>query len=435
MIPKDHQKQEAAFLAGLPGKRGMLLSETGTGKTVTLGLLAAETPGSVLWLTAKSLVPQATRDLETLGFTPFRLGKAWKRDSRPRLVLGTHGEACQGSHLDQLTTGKPWDLLIVDEGQAVGGGATAPSHKRYQAVKTLSGHARAAVLSTAEPLASTHGLDLWALGDAIQIPHWPSRHTMGSVVTWQEFNVVSKNGYRFKRKEPGHLTEHGERLLFGCVARCAIRTTLDQVLDGVPRLARHEHPVPLTVDAAAAYASVDEGGLTGHHLRTSVSRDEDSLVPHVVDLITGRYATHASVVVFTERYDLLEPLADAFTRAAVPFVAITGQHTSKQRQDAVDRHRAGDVPILLGTEALEEGLNIQHASLLVSVVQSYSPAREKQREGRLRRIGSPHAEITHAIVYPDVPLEARRQQLLDQKAALVQRLWQTLKEGGQSHAA
>lgn len=40
-------------------------------------------------------------------------------------------------------------------------------------------------------------------------------------------------------------------------------------------------------------------------------------------------------------------------------------------------------------------------------LQSYSPARELQRVGRIRRIGTSHSELVHAIVRPDVGHEAQ----------------------------
>ncbi len=139
-------------------------------------------------------------------------------------------------------------------------------------------------------------------------------------------------------------------------------------------------------------------------------------------------------MIYTERFDLLDPLTDALTAAGLEPVRITGDESPKQRQAAIDLHAAGKVRCLIGTKALEAGLNIQHASLLVSLVQSYNPAREKQREGRLRRYGSTHGHIVHAVIYPDVPLEGRRQLLLDRKADLAQRLFIHLAGKTHTHA-
>ncbi len=74
--------------------------------------------------------------------------------------------------------------------------------------------------------------------------------------------------------------------------------------------------------------------------------------------------------------------------------------------------------MLVGNSALEEGLNLQHASLLVTVVASWSKSRELQREGRLLRLGSLHPRVHHVTVRPDVPLEVRKEARLEVKQAI-----------------
>jgi hypothetical protein len=71
LTPKGHQLLEASHLLALPGKRGLLLSETGTGKTITLGLIAQRIGRPCLWLTEKSFVTQTRKELPALGLAAF----------------------------------------------------------------------------------------------------------------------------------------------------------------------------------------------------------------------------------------------------------------------------------------------------------------------------------------------------------------------------
>lgn len=419
LTPQGHQLFEASHLTGLPGKRGLLLSETGTGKTVTLGLVAERVNGPCLWLTEKSVMTQTLRELEALGLRAAQLDSKEDRAGVPQVIVTTH--ALARTRLDAILARGPWPLLIIDEAQIVGGGGVKPHQQTYQAVKALSKDAERVIASTAEPVGTTHLLDLWALGDAIKAPGWPSQRRIGELIMWEEWPRVA-GGRIYTERIPVGITEAGKRLLFDCVARIGIRTALDEVVEGIPSIERIDHAVSLTATAQQAYANVSSSGLHGHQTQTRISRDGSALIPYVLRLLAHDYRQHRSVVIYTEQFDLLDPLQDALTNAGQSHVRLTGQEPAKARQEALDLHRSGQARCLIGTKALEAGLNVQHASLLVSLVQSYNPAREKQREGRLRRLGSPHSSITHAVVYPDVPLEGRRRRVLEQKAALSEQL-------------
>lgn len=66
------------------------------------------------------------------------------------------------------------------------------------------------------------------------------------------------------------------------------------------------------------------------------------------------------------------------------------------------------IRVLLGSRVLERGLNIQCASALYTLGSSWNPGREAQREGRIRRIGSPHATYEHVTFLMDHPHERRK---------------------------
>lgn len=58
------------------------------------------------------------------------------------------------------------------------------------------------------------------------------------------------------------------------------------------------------------------------------------------------------------------------------------------------------IELLVTTDVLSEGLNLQAASVVVHLDYPWNPARLDQRVGRVRRIGSPHAVVTAYAVAP-----------------------------------
>lgn len=72
--------------------------------------------------------------------------------------------------------------------------------------------------------------------------------------------------------------------------------------------------------------------------------------------------------------------------------------------------------VVLTTDLLGEGLDLQAASVVVHLDQPWTPARIEQREGRALRLGSPHADVTVYAVRP--PHGAARLLALGQRLRL-----------------
>jgi superfamily II DNA or RNA helicase len=70
-------------------------------------------------------------------------------------------------------------------------------------------------------------------------------------------------------------------------------------------------------------------------------------------------------------------------------------------------HSAGDgIDILISTDVLSEGQNLQDCGILINYDLTWNPIRLVQRNGRIDRIGSPHAEIGIYNLFPEDELEA-----------------------------
>jgi superfamily II DNA or RNA helicase len=66
---------------------------------------------------------------------------------------------------------------------------------------------------------------------------------------------------------------------------------------------------------------------------------------------------------------------------------------------------AEQIQLLLTTDLLSEGLNLQEASVVVHLDYPWNPARLDQRVGRVRRIGSRHERVTVYSLAPPAPVE------------------------------
>lgn len=83
------------------------------------------------------------------------------------------------------------------------------------------------------------------------------------------------------------------------------------------------------------------------------------------------------------------------------------------------RVRAGDLKLLLGTDAASEGLNLQRLGTLINIDLPWNPTRLEQRKGRIQRIGQARNEIWIAnLRYRDSVEDRVHQVLADRLEAI-----------------
>lgn len=70
-----------------------------------------------------------------------------------------------------------------------------------------------------------------------------------------------------------------------------------------------------------------------------------------------------------------------------------GQFQRCQRDLLKKRTQAGELKLLLGTDAASEGLNLQRLGSLINIDLPWNPTRLEQRKGRIQRIGQANKEI------------------------------------------
>jgi hypothetical protein len=78
---------------------------------------------------------------------------------------------------------------------------------------------------------------------------------------------------------------------------------------------------------------------------------------------------------------------------------------SETDPEELAQKRAGGVDVLVATDVLAEGVNLQQACRLINIDLPWNPMRIVQRHGRVSRIGSPHKTVFLDCFFPDRDLE------------------------------
>jgi len=114
-------------------------------------------------------------------------------------------------------------------------------------------------------------------------------------------------------------------------------------------------------------------------------------------------------------------LQEKFKSATVK--AVTGELTPDEREDAVEQLGESDTRILVATDCLSEGINLQ--GLFTAVVHydlSWNPTRHEQREGRVDRFGQKAREVRSTMLYgEDNPVDGAVLQVILRKAESIRK--------------
>ena len=96
----------------------------------------------------------------------------------------------------------------------------------------------------------------------------------------------------------------------------------------------------------------------------------------------------------------------ASTAAIIPTSGATSSPSSPRSPAATDDAAGDAIDILISTDVLSEGQNLQDCGVIINYDLTWNPIRLVQRNGRIDRIGSPHAEIGIYNLFPEDELEA-----------------------------
>ena len=140
-----------------------------------------------------------------------------------------------------------------------------------------------------------------------------------------------------------------------------------------------------------------------------ISSDSDSKLKGAVEIVKKLLGEGYSPVVFcrfihTAEY-VAEALKKALPRAAV--APVTGMLAPEERENRVDQLSQEQQRVLVCTDCLSEGINLQKAfNAVLHYDLSWNPTRHEQREGRVDRFGQPFRQVKVITYYgEDNPID------------------------------
>lgn len=130
---------------------------------------------------------------------------------------------------------------------------------------------------------------------------------------------------------------------------------------------------------------------------------EDTKAARLVSDLNDALATYASVVVFTQYTDTMDYVRRRLVAAGYGSVGCYSGRGGElwdghawlavSKEDIKARFRAGDLHILIGTDSMSEGLNLQTSGRLINFEMPWNMMRAEQRAGRVDRIGATYRDI------------------------------------------
>jgi hypothetical protein len=147
----------------------------------------------------------------------------------------------------------------------------------------------------------------------------------------------------------------------------------------------------------------------------------DWIVGHLNDLLASdrRFAAYRGRLVAVTGDETYQGISRE--RAVFGFAPESSEAPPGQDEDLFD--------ILVTTDVLAEGMNLQQCQNVINYDLPWNPMRLVQRHGRIDRIGSPHRDVYIRCYFPDVRLDA----LLDLEARIRRKLAQAAASVGVEH--
>jgi superfamily II DNA or RNA helicase len=146
-----------------------------------------------------------------------------------------------------------------------------------------------------------------------------------------------------------------------------------------------------------------------------------ALINHIEVLLKDGYQTVVFCRYVATAHYVAEHLRKAFRKAAVE--AVTGEYTPEERRARVEAMDEGEQRILVATDCLSEGVNLQH--LFTAVIHydlAWNPTRHEQREGRVDRFGQQAAEVRCTMLWGhDNPVDGFVLQVILRKGEAIEK--------------
>lgn len=117
----------------------------------------------------------------------------------------------------------------------------------------------------------------------------------------------------------------------------------------------------------------------------------------------------SQMIVFTYYTDTLDYIYENCTKSKefrkLKIEKISGRTSTRERERIVNDFFSKKIDILMSTDVLSEGMNLQSAQIAINYDLHWNPTRMIQRAGRIDRIGSPYKKIYVYNFFPEDELE------------------------------
>ena len=130
--------------------------------------------------------------------------------------------------------------------------------------------------------------------------------------------------------------------------------------------------------------------------------DKDAKLMGMTAIVRDLVKDGSRPVIFCRYIATAKYIADELRRRLkdVEVVAITGEMPQEQRVDGVEALATRERRVLVATDCLSEGINLQqHFDAVLHYDLSWNPTRHEQREGRVDRYGQPRPEVRTVLYY------------------------------------
>lgn len=122
------------------------------------------------------------------------------------------------------------------------------------------------------------------------------------------------------------------------------------------------------------------------------------LIGHLSELITNGFSPVVFCRYIATAHYLRNHLVSKLKGVTVGVV--TGEIPSEERREAVDELGTADKRLLIATDCLSEGINLQdHFDAVIHYDLSWNPTRHEQREGRVDRFGQKQPIVRATLIY------------------------------------
>lgn len=156
-----------------------------------------------------------------------------------------------------------------------------------------------------------------------------------------------------------------------------------------------------------------------------LAKSKDPKLIAVIDVLKPLIAEGANPVVFCRFIATAEQVAEGLRKAfpKVRVEAVTGALPAEERRARVEDMGAAPQRLLVATDCLSEGINLQN--LFDSVIHydlSWNPTRHQQREGRVDRFGQSATIVRSVLLYsPDSAIDGAVLDVILRKAAAIRK--------------